>query len=446
MTANITEIEKRLWDAADELRANSKLKSSEYSVPVLGLIFLRYADHKFMLAERELVETSRRDVSTRRRTVGKIDYQARGVLYLPDAARFARLLAQPEGANIGQVLNDAMRAVEAENEALRDVLPKTYTRLDNSTPRLAEELQFGADGHRGGRVRQDLRVLPGQVRHERGAEGRRVLHPHLHRQADRRDHRAVPGADLRPGVRVGRHVRAERPLRGGAPPQRHGGANGERAGRTLSIFGQEKVAETVRLCRMNLAVNGLEGDIDQGNSYYEDPHNARGKFDFVMANPPFNVDKVDKERLAEIPLPLRPAQDRQRQLPVDPAFLQQPERDRPRRLRDGELRGRCARLRAGDPPQADRGCRGGRDGRGRVEFLLHGDAAVYAVVLDRGKEALTPGPFRRGGEAGRRRALIRCSSWTPGTFSGRWTARTGSSPRSRSNSWRPSSASTAGKS
>jgi type I restriction enzyme M protein len=81
------------------------------------------------------------------------------------------------------------------------------------------------------------------------------------------------------------------------------GANGDggQPGRTLSIFGQEKVAETVRLCRMNLAVNGLEGDIDQGNSYYEDPHNARGQFDFVMANPPFNVDKVDKEWLADDP-------------------------------------------------------------------------------------------------------------------------------------------------
>ena len=112
MPANIAEIEKRLWDAADELRANSKLKSSEYSVPVLGLIFLRYADYKFALAEQELAGTS-----TGRRTVGKIDYQARGVLILPDAARFARLLAQPEGADIGQAINDAMRAIEAENAA-----------------------------------------------------------------------------------------------------------------------------------------------------------------------------------------------------------------------------------------------------------------------------------------------------------------------------------------
>ena len=129
MPANHNEIEKRLWDAADELRANSKLKSSEYSVPVLGLIFLRYADHKFTQAERELAGKS-----TGRRTIGKkTDYQARGVLYLPEAAHFWTLLTLPEGADIGKAINEAMRAIEAENEELKDVLPKTYNRLDNDT-------------------------------------------------------------------------------------------------------------------------------------------------------------------------------------------------------------------------------------------------------------------------------------------------------------------------
>ncbi len=128
MPANHNEIEKRLWDAADELRANSKLKSSEYSVPVLGLIFLRYADHKFTQAERELAGKS-----TGRRTIGKTDYQTRGVLYLPEAARFWTLLTLPEGADIGKAINEAMRAIEAENEELKDVLPKTYNRLDNDT-------------------------------------------------------------------------------------------------------------------------------------------------------------------------------------------------------------------------------------------------------------------------------------------------------------------------
>ena len=124
---NNNQIESRLWSAADELRANSKLKSSEYSVPVLGLIFLRYADHKFTAVEAELVGQS-----TGRRKIGPTDYQARGVMYLPPEARFTSLLNLPEGSNIGQAINDAMRSIEDENPDLKDVLPKTYNRLENS--------------------------------------------------------------------------------------------------------------------------------------------------------------------------------------------------------------------------------------------------------------------------------------------------------------------------
>src|SRR5437762_4621809 len=99
MPANHTDLEKRLWDAADELRANSKLKSSEYSIPVLGLIFLRYADHKFTRAQREIGATG-----SGRRAPGKADYQARGVLYLPEEARYSSLLKLPEGADIGKAI------------------------------------------------------------------------------------------------------------------------------------------------------------------------------------------------------------------------------------------------------------------------------------------------------------------------------------------------------
>jgi type I restriction enzyme M protein len=131
---NNNQIEKRLWDAADELRANSKLKSSEYSIPVLGLIFLRYADQKFVAAQKEL-----EGKGTGRRQIGKSDYHAKRILYLPDAARFQTLLQKPEGANIGQAINDVMRAIEAENPDLKDVLPKSYNRLDN--PALVELLK-----------------------------------------------------------------------------------------------------------------------------------------------------------------------------------------------------------------------------------------------------------------------------------------------------------------
>src|SRR4051812_32092674 len=120
-------LEKRLWDAADDLRANSKLKSAEYSVPVLGLIFLRYADQKFSEAEKRLTQQG-----TGRRKVGKTDYQAQGVLYIPDNARFSYLLNLPEGTDVGKAVNEAMKAIETENEDLRDVLPKTYNALEKS--------------------------------------------------------------------------------------------------------------------------------------------------------------------------------------------------------------------------------------------------------------------------------------------------------------------------
>lgn len=108
MPANHTEVEKCLWDAADELRANSKLKSSEYSVPVLGLMFLRYADHKFSEAEKKFAAGG-----SGRRKIGKTDYQAQGVLYISEKARFRSLLDLPEDADIGNAISEAMKAIEA---------------------------------------------------------------------------------------------------------------------------------------------------------------------------------------------------------------------------------------------------------------------------------------------------------------------------------------------
>ena len=130
MNTNLAEIENRLWSAADELRANSRLRASEYSTPVLGLIFLRYADHKFTQTEQEIIsETS---TSRRRRTDPRTQYQARGVFYLPENARFQYLLSLPESENIGQAVTNAMKAIEAENPQVAGVLPKTYSSLSES--------------------------------------------------------------------------------------------------------------------------------------------------------------------------------------------------------------------------------------------------------------------------------------------------------------------------
>jgi len=284
-------IESRLWSAADELRANSKLKSSEYSVPVLGLIFLRYADYKFSLAEKELTGKQ-----TGRRTIGPADYHARGVMYLPAEARFSTLLRLPEGANIGQAINDAMKAIEAENPDLKDVLPKNYNRLDNSTLtellRLMNSIPMEIEGDAFGKIYE---YFLGKFAMSEGRRG---------------------GEFFTPTCIVKLIVSIIEPFRGRIydPACGSGGmfvqsarfveehkANG---GNAISIYGQERILETVRLAKMNLAVHGLSGDIRQGNTYYEDLHNSTangGKFDFVMANPPFNVDRVDKERIKEDP-------------------------------------------------------------------------------------------------------------------------------------------------
>jgi type I restriction enzyme M protein len=286
MPANHTEVEKRLWEAADELRANSKLKSSEYSVPVLGLIFLRYADQRFAEAEKKLTAAG-----SGRRKIGKTDYQAQGVLYIPEKARFANLLNLPEGADIGKAINEAMKSIEAENEDLKDVLPKTYNALEKgllvsllknfSAIPITEGDAFGkiyeyflgkfamAEGQKGGEFFTPISIVKLIVEIIEPYHGR-ILDPAC----------GSGGMFVQSAAFVEHHKKNVN---------------------EISIYGQEKVAETIRLCKMNLAVHGLSGDIRQSNTYYEDPHKSVGKFDFVMANPPFNVDKVDKERIKNDP-------------------------------------------------------------------------------------------------------------------------------------------------
>src|SRR5260370_9829007 len=287
MPANNGQLEKQLWGAADELRANSKLKSSEYSVPVLGLIFLRYADHKFSQAKAKLTAKS-----TGRRTIGKTDYQAQGVLYLPEAARFSKLLDLPDSADIGKAINDAMRAIEADNEDLKDVLPKTYNRLDKqllvSLLKNFSSIPMSIEGDAFGKIYE---YFLGKFAMTEGQKGGEFFTPtsivKLIVEIIEPFHGRIYDPDCDSG---GMFVQSA------VFVEQH-----RRAVTNISIHGQEKVAETIRLCKMNLAVHGLSGDMSQGVTYYDDIHKSVGKFDFVMANPPFNVDKVDKERLKDDP-------------------------------------------------------------------------------------------------------------------------------------------------
>lgn len=283
-----SEIEKRLWAAADDLRANSNLKSSEYSVPVLGLIFLRYADHRFSQAKKEL-----NDTGSGRRKISKQDYQARGVMYLPEPARFSYLLEQPEGENIGRFINEAMKAVEAENEELKGVLPKTYTKIENSTLvtllKNLSSIPVDAEGDTFGKIYE---YFLGNFARAEGQKG---------------------GEFFTPTSLVKLIVEIIEPYHGRIfdPACGSGGmfvqsadfikAHKNNPSVEISVYGQERVNETRQLCLMNLAVHAISGDIKQGNTYYEDLHECVGKFDFVMANPPFNVDKVDKEKIKDDP-------------------------------------------------------------------------------------------------------------------------------------------------
>ena len=290
MNTNLNEIERRLWSAADELRANSSLRPSEYSTPVLGLIFLRYADHKFTQTELEI---SREPTTGRRRRTDKTEFQARGAFYLPETARFQHLLSLPESENIGQAINDAMRAIESENRQVDGVLPKTYNRLEKSTLlellRIMEQIPMDIEGDAFGKVYE---YFLGNFAMTEGARGGEFFTPTSLVKLIVEIIEPFQGRILDPACGSGGMF-----VQSADFVQRHrANGNGQ-----ISIHGIERVAETIRLCKMNLAVHRLEGDIKRANSYYEDPHRAFEKFDFVMANPPFAVDRVDKERIKDDP-------------------------------------------------------------------------------------------------------------------------------------------------
>jgi len=291
---HIAELEKRLWDVADELRANSDLKSSEYSPPVLGLIFLRYADYRFTEQEKILsclCVSARRQAkkTTDRRKIGKTDYQAAGVMYLPKEARFSYLLNLPEGANIGGAINEAMTAIEKENEDLRGILPKTYNRFKNDLLaellRLMSSIPTDIDGDAFGKIYE---YFLGKFAMAEGQQGGEFFTPTSIVKLIVSVIQPFHGKIFDPACGSGgMFVQSAEFVEG----------HKKRAIDEISIYGQEKTRETVNLCKMNLAVHGLSGDVLQANSYYEDLHDMVGKFDFVMANPPFNVNRVDKERI-----------------------------------------------------------------------------------------------------------------------------------------------------
>lgn len=286
MATKQNEIEKRLWEIADELRANSKLKASEYSGPVLGLIFLRYADHRFTEAEKQLAKKK-----TGRREIGPTDYHALGVMYLPDASRFSKLLDLPEGSDVGMWINKAMEFIENENEELRGILPKSYRAFDNDLLKTLlktfASIPMDIEGDVFGKIYE---YFLGEFAKAEGSKGGEFFTPTSLVKLIVEVIEPFHGRIFDPACGSGgMFVQSARFVE-----NHHKNPTAE-----ITVFGQEKTDETVRLCKMNLAVHGLSGDVRQGNSYYEDIHQCAGRFDFVMANPPFNVDRIDKDRIKD---------------------------------------------------------------------------------------------------------------------------------------------------
>ena len=294
--ATNNDIEKRLWAAADQLWANASLRPSEFSGPVLGLIFLRYADHRFAEAEAELARHAKGGQGRRR--IGKTDYHAQGVLYLPESTRFSTLQKLPEGEDLGKAVNAAMRAIEAENEELKDILPKTYQRLENATLiellRVLASIPMDIEGDAFGKIYE---YFLGKFAMKDGQKGGEFFTPTSIVKLIVEVIEPFHGTIYHPACGSGGMF-----VQSAAFVEHHR----KRPSAEISVYGQERVGETIRLCKMNLAVHGLSGDIRQGNTYYEDLHGSTdggkaGKFDFVMANPPFNVSGVDKEKVNEDP-------------------------------------------------------------------------------------------------------------------------------------------------
>lgn len=280
------DFEKQLWDAADQLWTNTNLKPSEYATPVLALLFLRYADLRFAEATKALEGKSRR-----RGGLDRDEYHAMHVVYVPDKARYDALLRLPEGADIGKAVNEAMKAIEEENEDLKGALPRAYGRFEART--LKELLKtFG--------------TIPTDVQ---GDVFGRIYEYFLGNFAPQTLQKG--GEFFTPYSVVRLIVEIIEPFHGRIydPACGSGGMfvqsanfvaeHKKRPVDEISVCGIEKMADTLRLAKINLAVHGLSGDIKEANSYYEDPHQAVGKFDFVMANPPFNQNAVDKDRIKD---------------------------------------------------------------------------------------------------------------------------------------------------
>ncbi|HLA05525.1 MAG TPA: N-6 DNA methylase [Syntrophales bacterium] len=292
---NIEKIETALWEAADNLRANSKLTSSDYFMPVLGVIFLRHAANRFETASR-LIEEDQASGKMPKRKVVPEDYVRRRALYLPETARYDYIMDQAAtgGSDLPTLVTDAMTAIEDKFQPLQGILPKDYGIFE---PKVLEDLMrlFNSE----------------EIKRATGDVFGKIYEYFLAKFSVQKAH--DNGEFFTPFSIVQTIVNIIEPDHGTVfdPACGSGGMfvqsshfiehSGGDTARKVVFYGQEKNRDTIRIAKMNLAVHGLEGKIAEAITYYQDEHTLPGKCDFVMANPPFNVDLVDAERIKSDP-------------------------------------------------------------------------------------------------------------------------------------------------
>jgi len=287
----LKKLEADLWSAADKLRANSDLKSSEYATPVLGLIFLKFADNNYIRYEEEIhAEYTKLKGTRREQKISDIAIEKCG-FYLPDHARYDYLLTLPEEKDIAKALKNAMSLIEEYKTELEGVLPKdeyaALTRTDKTLPqsllRTFANIPANATGDLFGQIYEYFLSEFARNEGQKGGEFFtprsvvrlmvEIIEPHGGRVFDP----ACGSGGM--FVQSAQFIEEHR-------KELLGSDSG------VYVCGQEKTRDTVNLAKMNLAVNGLRGEIKQANTYYEDPYQSFGTFDYVLANPPFNVDDV----------------------------------------------------------------------------------------------------------------------------------------------------------
>ncbi len=283
----LRKLETELWRAADQLRANSKLTASEYSMPVLGLIFLRHAFNRFQKVRIEVEKDLPTHPQRGKRPLTKKDFEEKNSMFLPEKSQFEYLVSLPESEDIGEAIDNAMKLIEEEYDNLKGVLPKNFSIFSKDLLRellriFNKEVLQKAEGDLFGKIYE---YFLGKFAMTGAQEGGEFFTPmslvNTIVNIIEPDHGIVFDPACGSAgmfVQTGYFIESE----------------GLQPAEKVTFYGQEKADLNTKLAKMNLAVHGLEGNIQEGNTFYEDKHDLVGKADFVMANPPFNVDGVDK--------------------------------------------------------------------------------------------------------------------------------------------------------